>query len=591
AVTVATDEILGAVAGSTFTTVVVFLPLGLVEGVVGQFFAAFSITLSIAVLVSLVVAFALIPLLAQKYLRPEKPKQDTRIETFTTRYEPLIRWALAHTNTVLLATGVLVIAGLFVYTRLGSGFLPIMDEGSFVLDYWMPSGTSLAETDRVLRAVEKILKETPEVESFSRRTGAELGLFATEQSRGDILVRLKPKRSRRVEEIMDDVRVKVQSSLPSLRVEFVQILQDVLGDLEGSPEPVEVKIFGDDPKPLLDLAPRIAKQIEAIPGVVDLYKGVQAGNPELLVEIDPTRVRKVGLDPEIVTKQVSAALLGDVITHIRQFDRLIGVRVRFSDADRFNEQLIRQFPLLDEHNGNIIPLGSIANFSETNGQNELLRENQRQMVTITSRISGASLGEVIKKVKQIMSHTQLPIGDTYEIGGQYESQQHSFRQLLLVLFIAIMLVFALLVIQFREYLSALVILSAAPVSLVGAFFLLWITGTEFNVSSFMGLIMLIGLIVKNGIILIEYTFQLKSRENLSLTDALIAAGKTRLRPILMTTLATLFGLLPLALGLGAGSELQRPLALAVIGGLSLSTLVTLVFVPVLLLKTQRKTNR
>ncbi|PWT90303.1 MAG: AcrB/AcrD/AcrF family protein, partial [Acidobacteria bacterium] len=407
-------------------------------------------------------------------------------------------------------------------------------------------------------------------------------------SRGDIIVRLKKNRNRDVEAIMDDVRQKVESSLPSLRIEFVQILQDVLGDLEGNPEPVEIKIYGEDPNQLQQSGKTIAEKIKKIPGIVDLYNGVQQGNPEILVELDSARVQLAGLDQEAVSKQVSSALLGDVVTQFRQFDRLIGIRVRFSDAERFNYDVVRQFPLLNEKTGAVTPLGSVASITEVNGQNEVLRENQRQMIAITARISGATLGDVIPQVKKIMDQTALPLGYTYEIGGQYQSQQHSFRQLLLVLFIAVMLVFVLLVFQFREFLAAAVILSAAPVSLIGALLMLWITGTEFNVSSFMGLIMLIGLIVKNGIILIEYTFQLQQSEHLSLQEALVHAGKIRLRPILMTTLATLFGLLPLALGLGAGSELQKPLALAVIGGLSLSMLVTLVFVPVLLLKLERK---
>lgn len=590
AVRTATNEIMGAVSGSTFTTVVVFLPLSLVEGVVGQFFAAFSITLSVAVLLSLILAFTFIPLMAERYLKEEKTESgihDRLMHRVAGLYDHSIRKALAHPFLVIAATIVFVGLGALVYTQLESGFLPLMDEGSFVVDYWMPSGTSLEETNRVLHQVEEILKQTPEIAAISRRTGAELGLFATEQSTGDILVRLKKKRDRGAEEIMDELREKIETSQPAIRVEFIQILQDLLGDLEGAPEPVEVKIFGDDENVLQDRAVQIADQIEKIPGVVDLFNGVQAGNPEILVEVDPIRAQQAGLDPQSVAKQTADALLGRVVTEYRHFDRLIGIRVRFSDEQRMNYDVIRQFPLVNETTGAITPLGSIASFQEINGQNELLRENQRQMIAITARITGASLGNVIPKIKKILDAAPLPLGYTYEIGGQYQSQQQSFQQLLLVLFIAIMLVFILLVLQFRDFLAALVILSAAPVSLVGALLMLWITGTEFNVSSFMGLIMLVGLIVKNGIILIEYTFYVRDNEKIPLQEALVRAGKVRLRPILMTTLATLFGLLPLALGLGAGSEMQKPLALAVIGGLSLSMLVTLVFVPVMLLKLER----
>jgi multidrug efflux pump subunit AcrB len=339
------------------------------------------------------------------------------------------------------------------------------------------------------------------------------------------------------------------------------------------------------------LAEQIAKEVEKIPGIVDLYNGVQQGNPELLIETNPTELQKVGLDAELTARQMSDALLGHVVTQIRQHDRLIGIRVRFPDNARFNLELIKNFPLSPDKVENVVPLEAIADLKEVNGQNELLRENQRQMIAVTSRISGTNLGDVISQVKRILAKVPLPPGYSYEIGGQYESQQNAFRQLLLVLFIAVMLIFILLVLQFREYGAALIVLSAAPVSLVGAFLMLYVTGTEFNVSSFMGLIMLVGLIVKNGIILIEYTFQLQADKKLSIQEAVVQAAKTRLRPILMTTLATLFGLLPLALGLGAGSELQKPLALAVIGGLSLSMLVTLIFVPSLLTRLHRgRTN-
>lgn len=588
AIHVAVNEILGAVAGSTFTTVVVFLPLGLMEGAVGQFFLAFSMTLSAAVLISLVLAFTVIPLFSRRFLKTRKePRSERVLDSITNQYEQLLRKALHHTWGVIAATLLLVGAAVLIFLQLGSGFLPLMDEGSFVLDYFMPSGTSLEESDRVLHEVEKMLKDTPEVDSISRRTGAELGMFATEQSSGDILVRLKKDRSREMLEIMDDLRERIETSQPALRIEFVQILQDFLGDLEGNPEPVEIKIFGEDSELLQKQAIAIAEKVEKVPGVVDLYNGVTLGNPEIQVQVDAEKAQRAGLDQQQVAKQLSDALLGNVITQFRRFDRVIGVRVRFHDDVRFNYGLIRQFPL-STPSGALVPLSSIAAFKEVNGQNELLRENQRQMIDITAGISGRSLGEVIQDVKAILHRTNLPPGYTYEIGGQFQSQQKSFRQLLVVLFVAIMLVLILLVLQFRDFRASLVILSAAPVSLIGAFLMLWITGTDFNVSSFMGLIMLIGLIVKNGIILIEYTFQLREQESLSLEDALVQAGKARLRPILMTTLATLFGLLPLALGFGAGSELQKPLALAVIGGLFLSTFVTLVFVPVALLKLESR---
>ncbi|HZU29968.1 MAG TPA: efflux RND transporter permease subunit, partial [Candidatus Angelobacter sp.] len=272
------------------------------------------------------------------------------------------------------------------------------------------------------------------------------------------------------------------------------------------------------------------------------------------------------------------SLLGDSTTDLRQNDRLIPIRVRYPDSFRYQQNNIRQFPIMAA-NKQVVSLQSIASITPARGQNELLRENQRLMIVLTARLENRDLGSAIKDVKNVMNGAKLPVGYTWEIGGQYESQQQSFRELLSVLGLALAAVFTVLVIQFRAFLPALVIISAAPMSLIGVFFLLLITGTPLNVSSFMGIILMVGLVVKNGIILFDYYERLHG--TMSVTDALVQAGRIRLRPILMTTLCTLFGLLPLALGIGSGAELQKPLAIAVIGGLTISTLITLVVIPVL----------
>jgi multidrug efflux pump subunit AcrB len=453
-----------------------------------------------------------------------------------------------------------------------------MDEGGFVLDYLTPPGTSLSETDSIVKQMEKKVAAIPEVSAYSRRTGAELGLFATEQNKGDILVKLKPRsqRNRGVEEIIAGLRADITRHISGVDVEFVQILQDMLGDLEGSPEPVEVKIFGDDINQLNTVAAAIGPKIEKIPGIVD-YKGPQRGNPELLIDIDPGAAEHVGLTVDQVAQQMRDGLLGDVATDLRKSDRLVPIRIRYPNAFRFKEQSVRQFPIIAA-NKQIVPLESLASIATERGQNQLLRENQRLMVVLTARLQNRDLGSAIADVKKVMESSTLPVGYVYEIGGQYESQQSSFHDLLFVLALALGAVFTVLVIQFRAFVPALIIISAAPMSLVGVFFLLWITGTPLNVSSFMGVILMVGLVVKNGIILFEYFERLRGR--LSIRQALIEAGRIRLRPILMTTLCTLFGLLPLALGIGSGAELQRPLAIAVIGGLTVSMFITLVVMPV-----------
>ncbi len=576
-----TSELIGPVIGSTLTTVVVFLPLGLLKGAVGDFFAALSMTLTAAVLLSLLYSLTLIPLLAELLLGSSSFRESSVrfIEPVNRTYERGIRWALAHKAAVGLVAAALLVVAVLAYFNLGTGFLPEMDEGGFVIDYLTPPGTSLSQTDSLVRQIEQKVASLPEQAAFSRRTGAELGLFATEQNKGDILVKLKPRgqRPRSAAEIIDELRSQIARSISGIEVEFIQILQDMLGDLEGAPEPIEVKIFGSNISELNRVADDLGPKLQKIPGLVD-FKEPQRGNPELLINVDPALAAHVGLTVDQVSQQVRDGLLGDAATDLRQSDRLIPIRLRYPNDFRFREQRIRQFPILAP-NKQIVTLESLANIAEQRAQNQLLRENQRLMVVLTARLENRDLGSAIADVKKVLASESLPVGYTYEIGGQYETQQSSFHDLLFVLGLALAAVFTVLVIQFRAFLPALVILSAAPLSMVGVFLLLLITRTPLNVSSFMGIILMVGLVVKNGIILFEYYERLHG--HMSVADALIQAGRIRVRPILMTTLCTLFGLLPLALGIGSGAELQKPLAIAVIGGLLLSTLVTLVALPVL----------
>ncbi|HUR35358.1 MAG TPA: efflux RND transporter permease subunit [Vicinamibacterales bacterium] len=576
-----TDELVAAVIGSTLTTVVVFIPLSLLQGVVGQFFSALSLTLSAAVLLSLVYALLFIPLPAARFLKPRPGHRHEGAGWLADRYERWLGRAVRHPWLVIAGTVVVAAVGTLLFFRLETGFLPEMDEGGYVIDYVTPAGTSLAETDAMLKRVETILQGDPDVDGFTRRTGTELGLFATEQNSGDFVVRLKPagERARDAEAIISEQRARFAREVPGVEIEFVQLLSDMLGDLEGNPEPVEVKLFGDDLPTLLKLAEGVTARLRTVDGLVDLV-GPRLGNPELQVHIDPTRAAKAGFTPEQITTQLAAGMLGAVATEVRRGDRLIDLRVRYPDSYRFDPAWVENFPLTTDA-GAVVPLQATADVQAIEGSAQLYREDLKQMLPITGRLEDRDLGSAIAEVKAVLDAERLPVGYTYQIGGQYESQQSSFRSLLTVAALALLLVFGLLVAQFRQFSSALVIVSAAPLSLVGAFGLLLVTHTPLNVSSFMGLILLTGLIVKNGIILVDHAHVLSDR-GAGWHDALVRAGGVRLRPILMTTLCTLFGLLPLALGLGPGAEMQRPLAIAVIGGLSVSTLVTLVFVPVVL---------
>ncbi|HET9634613.1 MAG TPA: efflux RND transporter permease subunit, partial [Gemmatimonadaceae bacterium] len=494
---------------------------------------------------------------------------------------------------MLIAGAILIVAGYLAHRFVGSGFLPEMDEGAFVLDYYTPGGTALAETDREIHIVERILAQTPEIVGTSRRTGAELGLFATEQNTGDIVARLKPasQRSRSIFDVIDDVRVKVETALPRLRVEFVQILSDVINDLAGSARPVEIKLFGPDLDRLEAYAKSLEPDLEKIDGLEDLYNGVSEPSPELDMHINEAEANRAGLTAQDVANAAMGALLGAEAGEVRLQDRAIGVRVRAPDSVRFSRTQLSALPIVSAQTGATVPLGTLTTFEPIETRAELLRENQQQMIAITSDVSDRSLGSVMNDVKDVLAKKPPPAGIRLELGGQYASQQEAFRGLLLVLALAVASVVAVMVLQFQSFVEPLVVLLAAPLSFVGAMVLLLITGTPLNVSSFMGLILLVGLIVKNGIILLDFTRHRMLQSGIALEPAIVEAARVRLRPILMTTLCTLFGLLPLALGLGAGSELQKPLALAVIGGLALSTPITLFLVPTLLIAVRGRDYR
>ncbi len=605
----AVREIAWPVTTSTITTVVVFLPLGLLTGVEGQFFRSLSIVLSIAVLVSLVLAVTIIPLLSEQFLTAadadleSAPKSrsvsksldrvSAAIDALGVRYERALAATLNNLRMVLIACAVLVAGGFIVHQFVGSGFLPEMDEGAFVIDYVTPGGTALAETDRELHIVENILIHTPEVTGLSRRTGAELGLFATQQNGGDIVVRLKPEsqRSRSSFEIIDDVRVRIATAVPRMRIEFVQILSDVINDLAGAARPIEVKLFGPDLNTLERYGTRLGAKLAKVDGVEDVYNGVTEPAAELAMNISTAEANRLAMTPADVAAQVSGALLGVEAGEVKLEDRTVGIRVRSPDSVRFAIGQLQGFPVVSPATGAAVPLGTLATFVPTESRSTLMRENQQQMVDVTADISGRSLGPIMKDVKAVIAQTPPPAGVRLEIAGQYASQQAAFGALLVVLGLAAVSVIAVMLIQFQSFIEPLVILVAAPLSFVGAMLLLWITGTPLNVSSFMGLILLIGLIVKNGIILLDFTRHVMLAKNVTIEQGIREAAKVRLRPILMTTLCTLFGLLPLALGLGAGSELQKPLALAVIGGLALSTPITLFVVPTLLVAIRGKNFR
>ncbi|MEH2301319.1 MAG: efflux RND transporter permease subunit [Nostoc sp.] len=581
AVAAAMAELTEPVISSTITTVAVFIPLGLLSGVAGQFFTSLTITLTAAVVFSLLLALTLTPLLGAKWLRSNSnhstPKLLVKLDNAYTR---LLRFVFGKVRWVGAIALFLLAVGAVLFTQLGSDFLPAFDEGSYIIDYLAPPGTSLTETDLLAHQLEEIIAKTPEITTWTRRTGAENGLFATQPNKGDIVVVLKSadQRQRKVFDIIEEQRQHISAKLPQLNIDFHQILQDELDDLSGAASPVEVRIFGEDPIILRNLGEQVQSRIEKISGLVDLASSGGVILAQLDMHVNPTQAVQLGLTASEVAQQVQDGLFGRVATQIRQGDRLVDVRVHLLDTVRRDPQQLNQIPIVGT-NGATLPLSAVATIKPTTGEEAILRENQQRYVSFTAGVEKRDLGSVVQDINKKLAGLKLPQGYILSVGGLIASQQASFSQLLLVMSLGVLLVYLVLVLQFRDLLQPLVIFTTIPLALLGVILGLWITQTPLNVSSFMGIILLVGLVVKNGIILLEYTNRLRS-EGQSVESALIEAGRVRLRPILMTTLCTILGLLPLALGLGAGAELQKPLAIAVIGGLSLSTIFTLIFVPI-----------
>jgi CzcA family heavy metal efflux pump len=605
----ASREISGAVIGSTLTTILVFVPLAFVRGVVGQFFQSLSISLTVALVVSMVVSLTIIPVLAARFLgRRPMPTTGPIYNRLADVYERALKVGLRFPKTVMLLALLAVVPGWILLHgmtipfgkhsieihAIETGFMPDMDEGAFVLDYNMPVGTSLAQTDKVMRRVEDVLLRTPDIAGYIRRTGAELGFFATEPYTGDILVSLKPTGERRpATELFDALREQLKSEVPELETEFVPLVQDQINDLAGVDNPIEVKVFGPDFATLRTLAEQVGKVVEEVPGAADVNAHVYLGNPDIVVRPDSVQTARVGLTEMDVESQLNAALYGQVASTVPEQDRMTKIRVRYPDRVRYDHDHLALLPISlamatpATHGASLVtaaglgfvPLGQLATIRTVRSPNELWRENQQPVITVSAELEGRDLGSVNRDLRAKLAVVKFPPGYRWELAGSYRAQQESFASLLTVLIVAAALVFLLMGFQFRSVILPIRLFLVQPISLVSALFALWITGTPLNVSSFMGAILLIGLDVKNEIILIEYIGQLRA-EGMPLHEALLKAGRTRFRPILMTSLCTILGLVPLALGMGPGAQMQQPLAIAVIGGLITNMLLTRLLIPV-----------
>ena len=588
-------EISRPLIGSTITPVVVFVPLIAVTGVTGSFFRALAITMAVSLLTSLALAVTWTPGLAMLMLRPrsegaapgsgagdhhEHP-QGRFLGRLTGWQQAALAWSLR--KPLLLGLCCLALAGAsyFAYKGLGTDLLPEMDEGGFILDYVMPAGSSLESTGKVLDRVEKILRATPEVESTSRRTGLQMGFAAvTEANTGDITVKLKQKRSRGIDEVMADVRREIKSTEPELDVEFTQVLQDNIGDLSNAPEPIQIKLFSPDAALLSNIAPRVATEIAKVDGVVDIENGIDntISGPATNFEVDPQLATRLGFTTQEVAEDATSILDGvEVSNPVISNGRPYTIRVRLGDETRRSLDTIEN-TIFNSSSGHTTSLGSMTTITQLPPQNEIRRENLQRLVVVTARLEGTDLGTAVHRVQQRVQEMHLPPSVRVEYGGTYQEQQQSFGELARVLLMALVLVFGVLLTEFRNFAAPIAILSSSVLSIAGVLGALLITGTTFNVSSFMGLIMVIGIVAKNGILLLDADERYRA-EGADARTAMLHAAQRRLRPILMTALAAVTGMLPLALALGAGSQMLQPLAIAVIGGLLLSMLLSLIVTP------------
>ncbi|HJV65297.1 MAG TPA: efflux RND transporter permease subunit [Geomonas sp.] len=578
----ASREFLQPLAGSSFATIVIFLPLAFLSGVTGAFFKALSFTMACALAISFLISWLAVPILADRLLG-EKEARREEAGRLTRKahdlYGRILGKILKRPLWMLAVVIPLLIVGYLGYRGVGSGFMPTMDEGGFILDYLSPPGTALSETDRLLRQVEKIIVSTPEVQTFSRRTGTQLGGGLTEPNTGDFFIRLKPLPRRAIDEVMDEIRGKVEQQVPGLQIELAQLMEDLIGDLTAVPQPIEIKLFADDQAQLAATGRRVAEAIGKVHGVVDVKDGIVLAGDALDIKVDRAKAALEGVDPEAVTKMLNNRLTGIVTTEVREGIKMVGVRVWTPPQQRSSESSIARL-LLRAPDGHLFPVGRVASVTAVSGQPEIASENLKQMIAVTGRISSRDLGSTVKEVRQTLAKPGLiPAGVYFELGGMYRQQQIAFRGLIGVFVAAVALVFLLLLFLYERFAIVLSIVVIPLLALCAVFVGLWVTGTELNISAMMGMTMIVGIVTEIAIFYFSEYQELA--ETMDPAAALVQAGKNRMRPIVMTTVVAILTLLPLALAIGQGSAMQQPLAIAIISGLLVQVPLVLVIMPAL----------
>jgi len=568
-----------AMVGSSLSTIVIFLPFVLMSGVAGAYFKVLTSTMMITLVCSFFVTWIGLPVV---YLLLSKTSDgsSSNVPVRKVREQKWVIYFIRRPWLSFIFMGVLILSVILILPRLQTGFLPEMDEGTIVMDYTSPPGTSLDETDRILCEVEKMLAQVPEVEGYSRRTGTEMGFFITEPNSGDYLIHLRKNRKRSTEEVISDIRERVEASQPALEVDFGQIIGDMLGDLMASVKPVEIKIFGSDRAILRKYSQQIAGIVSKVKGTADVFNGVVIAGPSIDVEPDYVRLAQYGLTPLDLQQQMQMSLEGLESGTVYDRDQFTPVRIAYEGNVNLSATDLGKLQIFLP-DGKLKPVHEFASVKIKEGDAELQRENLQNMGVVTARLTNRDLGSVIRDIrKEIGQKINLPEGYSIVFGGAYKEQQQAFDELLLILITAILLVFAVILFLYHNVKVAFTILLVAVLGIAGSLIALFVTGTPLNVGSYTGLIMIVGIIGENAI----FTY-LQFRESyleFSKDEAIKYAISTRLRPKLMTALGAIMALLPVALGIGTGAQMHQPLGIAIIGGFVFGLPLLLIVLPTLL---------
>ncbi|MEO6584556.1 MAG: efflux RND transporter permease subunit [Ferruginibacter sp.] len=578
----AISYLLPAMIGSSLSTIVIFIPFELMSGVAGAYFKVMTNTMIITLVCSFFVTWLCLPVIYLLLTRDKKTK--TVKKAMPPHQVKQQKWVSFFIHKPIISVIIIVLLGLSIWLilpQLQTGFLPEMDEGSIVLDYTSPPGTSLEETDRMLQEVEKIIFTVPEVDAYSRRTGTQMGFFITEPNNGDYLIQLKKERSRSSDEVIAEIRQKVESTQPALQIDFGQVIGDMLGDLMASVQPIEIKVFGDDNKKLHDLSEQIGTIVENVEGAADVFNGIVISGPSVSIIPDNNALALYGLTPQALQAQLQMGLQGSPAGNILEKEQLSNIRLIYPGGNDQSVEGIKKLQVFLP-NGRLMPISSLATVKVNTGDAQVERQNLQSIGVVTGRLENRDLGSTMKDIQQkVSSEIVLPQGYHVEYGGAYAEQQQSFHELLMILITSSLLVFGVILFLFRDFMVASLILLIAVLGISGSYIGLFLTGTALNVGSYTGLIMIVGIIGENAI----FTY-LQFRESMQQTnnvdESIIYSISTRLRPKLMTALGAIIALLPLALGIGTGAELHQPLAIAVIGGFIVALPLLLIVLPAML---------